>query len=155
MTRKSVKRTAEEAAETSAGSSSREQDRLRDSREAFVANCFSVQRKQSDVTSSFHCQELCQPDSVITVEISHDGTLLASGGHNKIVRLWPIRSQADIENPRNASVSIEMKKKHLNSVACLTFVQDNSRLFSGGLDGKIFIHDVQTLVDFTWMLHKL
>ena len=59
--------------------------------------------------------------------------LLASGGTDKIVRLWPISSQPATIAPT------EMETKRYESAIC----SENSRLFSrGAADGKIFIHDV-------------
>ena len=96
---------------------------------------------------SFHCKNLLgHSEYVKTVEFSNDGTLLASGGYDKIVRLWPI-SEARRQNEAIPIASMEMKSRHNSmhsSVFSLAFSPDNRRLFSGGLDGNIFIHDVQT-----------
>ena len=73
---------------------------------------------------------------ISTVEFSDDGALLASGGSDNIVRLWPIS--------QNPVASIQMETRHSSLVYSLAFAPDNRRLFSGGLDGKIFIHDAQT-----------
>ena len=70
------------------------------------------------------------------IEFTADGTLLASGGADKIVRLWPI-SKA-VENV------IEMKTKHKSSIYCLAISSDNRRIISGETDGKVIIHDVTT-----------
>ena len=108
-----------------------------DSRGAFSAKCFSVHRKESEVPSSFHYKDLIgHKGGIIAVEFSDDGALLASGGRDNIVRLWPIS--------QNPVASIKMETRHSSFVYSLAFDPDNRRLFSGGLDGKIFIHDVQT-----------
>ena len=110
---------------------------LRRSRGAFAAKCFAVHRKKSTATSSFHCKDLLGHSRYVeTVEFSDDGTLLASGGLDKIVRLWPISNKAE--------APIEMETSHDSVVYSLAFASDNRRLFSGGSDSKILIHDVET-----------
>ena len=52
---------------------------IRNSQGAFAAKCFAVQRKESDITLSFHCIDLLgHTGEVKAVEFSGDGTLLAS-----------------------------------------------------------------------------
>ena len=75
------------------------------------------------------------------VELSDDGTMLASGGVDKAVRLWSISShEAEVVSGQNPIVPIEMETRHSFSVLSLAFAPGNRR----GLDGNIFIHDVQT-----------
>ena len=75
------------------------------------------------------------------IEFSDDGTLLASGGEDQIVRLWPL-SKA-VEDGRNVSiVPIEMEDIHESRVCCLALSSDNERLFSGDSLGQVLIHDV-------------
>ena len=82
---------------------------------------------------------------VNALEFSDDGTLLASGGFDKIVRLWPISRQGEAGRGRNSIIApIEMETRHASNVNCLAFAPDNRRLFSGGTGGKIFIHAVET-----------
>ena len=122
-----------------------EQSRLRDYRGAFAAKCFAVHRKESTATSSFHCKDLLDPhEGIKTVEFSDDGTLLASGSCDNIVRLWPINNEAEFGRGHNFMAPIQMETRHASSVYTLAFTPDNRRLFSGGFDGRIFIHDVQT-----------
>ena len=119
-------------------------DRLRDSRCPFAAKCFSVYRRESDVTASFHCRDLlAYRGGIFAIEFSDDGTLLASGGND--VRLWPI-SQSVRQNP---ITSILMENRHDSNLVCdLAFAPDSSRLLSGGSKGKILIYDVQTWVSY-------
>ena len=101
---------------------------------SFEANCFAVRRKKLDSSLEFHCQDLTgQRGSITAIEFSFDGTLLASGGQDKVVRLWPIRN-----------VPIEMETRHISSFRWLAISSDNGRLFSGEHKGKVFIHDIVT-----------
>ena len=82
--------------------------------------------------------------TVNAIEFSDDGTLLASGGSDKIVRLWPISQVTAAEGTRNPIVPVQMVAKNNPAVCSLAFTPNNSRLLSAGLDGKILIHDIQT-----------
>ena len=147
VARKSVKRMAEAAAAVEEDGNESGQTRLGDSRWAFVAKCFSVHRIESDVISSFHCKDLLGHSGCVeTVEFSDDGALVASAGHDSIVRLWPISNEVEVEiRGQNSSIApIQMNARQASSVYTLAFAPDNHRLFSAGRDGKILVHDVQT-----------
>ena len=106
-------------------------------RGSFAANCFQVHGHKLDSLQKFQCRDLTgHSGSVHAIDFSDDGTLLASGGVDKIVRLWPI-SKA-VENV------IETKTKHKSSIYCLAISSDNRRIISGETDGKVIIHDVTT-----------
>ena len=46
----------------------------------------------------FHCKDLLgHTEYVETVEFFDDGTLLATGGLDSIVRMWPISGQEEVE----------------------------------------------------------
>jgi WD40 repeat protein len=81
---------------------------------------------------------------VIKNEFSEDGTLLASGGLDKIVRLWPIGNSTG--NEKDTIIPIKMKTIHEPCIYCLAISSDNRRLFSGEKNGNVFIHDIPTLV---------
>jgi len=93
----------------------------------------------------FHCQDLIAHNGgVIKNEFSEDGTLLASGGLDKIVRLWPIGNSTG--NEKDTIIPIKMKTIHEPCIYCLAISSDNRRLFSGEKNGNVFIHDIPTLV---------
>ena len=80
-------------------------------------------------------------------EFSADGTILASGGVDKIVCLWHTNKvtgngQNDVIDPT------EMETRHESNVRCLALTSDIDRLFSGEDKGKVFVHDIETLVEF-------
>jgi len=109
---------------------------------AFAANCFVVHRKKMDHSRKFHCRDLTgHGGSITAIEFSDDGTLLASGGWDKIVRLWPISKAV---HGQNVSIPVKMETKHESYVRCLAISTDNRLLFSGENLGKVFIHDVAT-----------
>lgn len=112
---------------------------------AFTAKCFAVHHNESDVISSFHCKDLLGHKSTVhSVEFSDDGTLLASGGWDTIVRLWPI-SQEAVDDSQNPIIPIEMKKRHKKVASSLAIAPNNSRIFSGDWsEQSVFIHDVET-----------
>jgi WD repeat-containing protein 22 len=93
-----------------------------------------------DFSSAFSCRHVgYHYGQIEAIEFSNDGTMLASGGYDTILRLWPVSQALDKE-----IVPFQMEKRHNSIVLCLAIASDNSRLFSGGQDMKILIHDVQT-----------
>lgn len=92
----------------------------------FAASCFDIRRQQLDCSrqKKFHRWNLTgHKNAVIAAEFSEDGTLLASGGENKIVRLWPISRVT--RNEQTVIVSVEMKTRHVSPVYCLAISTDN------------------------------
>ena len=104
------------------------------------SNCFAANRRQLNPLLKFHCRDLTGHEGGVGgIEFTADGTLLASGGTDKIVRLWPIgKSNEDAITP------IEMGTEHESFVYCLAVTPDNQRVLSGEMSGKVFIHDVTT-----------
>jgi len=111
--------------------------------DAFSAKCFSVHREEADTSSSFHCKDLLGHNGgIAALEFSEDGTLLASGGKDKIVRLWPISKET--ENGNNLVITpIEMETLHESFISCLAISSDNRRLFSG-CNEKLIVLDIET-----------
>ena len=106
----------------------------------FSSNCFAANRRQLNPLLKFHCRDLTGHEGGVGgIEFTADGTLLASGGTDKIVRLWPIGKPNE-----DAITPIEMETKHESFVYCLAVTPDNLRLFSGEKNGKLLIHDVAT-----------
>lgn len=106
---------------------------------SFASNCSSSRRQQIESSQLFRCRELAgHTDAIITTELSVNGTLMISGGRDTTVLLW------SINQGRSAWNSIAMETNHQSTVRCLAFSPDNMRIFSGGDDGKILIHDTQS-----------
>ncbi len=72
--------------------------------------------------------------NVKAVAFSPDGTLLASGGDDKSLRLW------DVASGQELFFSLD----HNNAVSAVAFSPDGTLLASGGADGTVRIWDVQT-----------
>ena len=105
----------------------------------FASNSFTAQRQQMESSQLFRYQELTgHTEYIRAIEFSDDGTHLVSGGRDNTVRLWSHDEGRDEWN------SIEMETKHEDNVTCLAISPDNRRIFSGGLDKKVLIHDTTT-----------
>ena len=55
-------------------------------------------------------------------------------------------SNTDRKGKHLTVIPIDMESKHNEAALCLAIAPDNSRLYSGGLDGNILVHDIQTWV---------
>ena len=78
---------------------------------------------------------------VSVFEFSDDGSLFASGGDDGRVLLWPTSEALEEEWTPNPTA---METEHKVATWCLAISHDNQRLFSGGLDRKLLIHNVNT-----------
>ena len=103
----------------------------------FASNSFTAQRQQMESSQLFRYQELTgHTDDIRAIEFSDDGTHLVSGGGDSTVRLW------SHDEGRDGWNSIGMEKKH--QAISLAISPDNRRIFSGGYDKKVLIHDTTT-----------
>ncbi len=62
------------------------------------------------------------------------------GGDDKRVLLWHVSK--DILSEKN--VPIAMKTQHNSNIFCLAWDNENQRIFSGGNDHQVIVHDVET-----------
>ena len=105
----------------------------------FMVNCTAARLQNFEQSQLFRCRELEGHSGYINaVEFSEDGTLLISGGADKSIRLWSVNQSL------TRGISSIMETKHQSPVTSLAFSPDNKRIFSGGNDSKIFIHDART-----------
>jgi WD40 repeat protein len=73
-------------------------------------------------------------DEILSIALTHDGTLLATGGADKTVRLWDpatLKELAKLEG-------------HTGHVTCVAFNADGTQLASGGTDRDVKVWDVKT-----------
>jgi WD40 repeat protein len=81
-------------------------------------------------------KRLSEPTSyVYSVAFSSDGTQLASGEQDHVVRVWDVGSRE--QRWENAS-------RHTDAVYSVAFSPDGTRLVSGGYDGRVVLWKVKT-----------
>jgi len=73
-------------------------------------------------------------DSIYALRLSRDGKLLATGGADKLVRLWDLETRKEVAK----------LESHMGHVLALAFNNDGSLLASGGSDKVLNIWDVKT-----------
>lgn len=66
-------------------------------------------------------------------------TFSISGGDDRRVLLWNLdKSIMDDGKPE------VMLKQHMSNIFCLDFDSKNTKIFSGGNDDMVIVHDVET-----------
>ena len=110
---------------------------------SFKENCFAASRQQSRF---FEFRDLIgHTDSIVAIEFSTDGSFIVSGSADKTVRLWSLSSNIPTEETRQTTTVHQMKTiEHESAVSCVAISPDSSRIFSGGFDSKVFVHDAST-----------
>ena len=74
-------------------------------------------------------------DSIVAVAFSPNGRVVASGGNDKVVRLW------DMEDPLGTDKPFKTLQAHTNKVRSVAFNSDGSLLASGSEDWSIRLWD--------------
>lgn len=83
--------------------------------------------------AKFHAgEEINQSNSL---RFSPDGSLLASGGYDGILRLWNIKS---------GKITNEVETRYLRSIADIVFSPDGAVIYTGGPE-SVFVWDARTL----------
>ncbi|XP_029454665.1 DDB1- and CUL4-associated factor 5 [Rhinatrema bivittatum] len=95
-----------------------------------LQGCRNLYRK--DLLGHFGC--------VNAIEFSNNGgQLLVSGGDDRRVLLW------HMEQAIHAKVKpVQLKGEHHSNIFCLAFNSGNNKVFSGGNDEQVILHDVES-----------
>ena len=103
----------------------------------------SVERLSS--SQPLRCRDLIghhgDKRAVNAVVFSGDGSLFASGGKDGRVLVWSTSKAIDRKWTPNPTA---METKHDSFILCLVMSPNNERVFSGGLDNKLLIHNIST-----------
>jgi WD40 repeat protein len=87
-----------------------------------------------DIRSGSAVGSLCHGGPVYSLALSRDGTRLASGGKDNVVRLWDV--------PGRRPAAPFAFEGHRKTVTSLTFSPDGRRLASAGGDKKVMVWDL-------------
>ncbi|XP_061897248.1 DDB1- and CUL4-associated factor 5 [Entelurus aequoreus] len=104
-----------------------------------MAGCTSLYKK--DMLGHFGC--------VNAIEFSNNGgEWLVSGGDDRRVLLWHMEQAIHAR-----SKPIKLKGEHLSNIFCLAFDSTNKKVFSGGNDEQVILHDVERRETLNVFLH--
>ncbi|XP_069016610.1 DDB1- and CUL4-associated factor 5 [Embiotoca jacksoni] len=104
-----------------------------------LAGCTSLYKK--DMLGHFGC--------VNAIEFSNNGgEWLVSGGDDRRVLLWHMEKAL-----HTRSKPVKLKGEHLSNIFCLAFDSTNKKVFSGGNDEQVFLHDVERRETLKVFLH--
>ncbi|CAG5866769.1 unnamed protein product [Menidia menidia] len=104
-----------------------------------LSGCTSLYKK--DMLGHFGC--------VNAIEFSNNGgDWLVSGGDDRRVLLWHMEKAI-----HSQSKPVKLKGEHLSNIFCLAFDSTNKRVFSGGNDEQVILHDVERRETLNVFLH--
>ncbi|KAL6105223.1 dcaf5 [Pungitius sinensis] len=104
-----------------------------------MAGCTSLYKK--DMLGHFGC--------VNAIEFSNNGgEWLVSGGDDRRVLLWNMEQAIHAR-----SKPLKLKGEHLSNIFCLAFDSTNRKVFSGGNDEQVILHDVERRETLNVFLH--
>ncbi|XP_005988421.1 DDB1- and CUL4-associated factor 5 isoform X2 [Latimeria chalumnae] len=99
------------------------------------------QRKRLEGCSNLYKKDLLGHFGCVNaIEFStNGGEWLVSGGDDRRVLLW------HMEKAINAKAKpVQLKGEHHSNIFCLAFDSSNTRIFSGGNDEQVILHDVES-----------
>ena len=92
--------------------------------------------------NSLYCKDLvAHYDAVDAIDFSDDGMFFISGGQDRRVLLWKL---SDVFGNKKKPDPTVMVTNHVNSLFCLAMGPDNDRIFSGGAERSVYVHDPTT-----------
>ncbi|VVC90567.1 unnamed protein product, partial [Leptidea sinapis] len=92
---------------------------------------------------------VCHFGCVNAIEFSRNGELLVSGGDDRRVMLWQF-GQAVMNHGKPEP----MKVLHQSNIFCLGITSDNQKIYSGGNDDIVIIHDVECKCPMEILQHQ-
>ncbi|KJH44202.1 WD domain, G-beta repeat protein [Dictyocaulus viviparus] len=105
----------------------------------FHNDVFRVGGKKSGIV--YQKDILGHTGCVNAVEFNKSEVLLASGGDDMRVFVWRVADLMLEETPKPAVI---MERGHHSNIFCYQFSLDGCELFSGGNDGMVICHNVET-----------
>ncbi|XP_076156745.1 DDB1- and CUL4-associated factor 5 [Alosa pseudoharengus] len=104
-----------------------------------LGGCTSLYKK--DLLGHFGC--------VNAIEFSNNGgEWLVSGGDDRRVLLWHMEKAI-----HSRTKPLKLKGEHLSNIFCLAFDSTNRKVFSGGNDEQVILHDVERGETLNVFLH--
>ncbi|KAJ8723827.1 hypothetical protein PYW07_007807 [Mythimna separata] len=92
---------------------------------------------------------VCHFGCVNAIEFSSNGELLVSGGDDRRVMLWQFgKAIMDKGQP------LPMRGLHQSNVFCLGITNDNQKIYSGGNDDIVIVHDLETRCPMEVLQHQ-
>lgn len=91
-------------------------------------NLLSIKKKKKLENKKFDVKK--NPDCLLNFE----------GGDDRRVLLWQVEKSIGGKSPT------AMEKQHQSNIFCLGFNGDNTKIFSGGNDDTVIVHDLKTYV---------
>ncbi|XP_050674964.1 DDB1- and CUL4-associated factor 5 [Leptidea sinapis] len=92
---------------------------------------------------------VCHFGCVNAIEFSRNGELLVSGGDDRRVMLWQF-GQAVMNHGKPEP----MKVLHQSNIFCLGITSDNQKIYSGGNDDIVIVHDVECKCPMEILQHQ-
>ncbi|XP_026314995.1 DDB1- and CUL4-associated factor 5 isoform X2 [Hyposmocoma kahamanoa] len=92
---------------------------------------------------------VCHFGCVNAIEFSSNGELLVSGGDDRRVMLWHF-GQAILDHGKPEV----MKALHQSNIFCLGITNDNQKIYSGGNDDIVIVHDLESKCPLEVLQHQ-
>ncbi|XP_063831264.1 DDB1- and CUL4-associated factor 5 isoform X1 [Ostrinia nubilalis] len=107
-------------------------------------------KKRLDAAKNLYRRDLvCHFGCVNAIEFSSNGELLVSGGDDRRVMLWKF-GQALLDHGKPEA----MKAGHQSNIFCLDITSDNQKIYSGGNDDVVIVHDLESKCPLEVLQHQ-
>ncbi|XP_059053238.1 uncharacterized protein LOC131847638 isoform X2 [Achroia grisella] len=92
---------------------------------------------------------VCHFGCVNAIEFSNNGELLVSGGDDRRIMLWQF-GQAILNRGKPEA----MKAMHQSNIFCLGITSDSQKIYSGGNDDIVIVHDLESKCPLEVLQHQ-